>query len=276
MKLDLPDLMDHIEKREIMIATSWGMPEITKPKDKVRQKVTLPLIAYMHKAQKFIFDSGSDQDADTVNAVKDTAVAMIEAGLFHLPYPVTWIEDPFEDNPALRNYYLCVEKDDMVTVYLFQKIPPIPDAPHYLFHLHPMEISLKEATDLFTLAGAWEKPNPVAEKTFGEAVYSLKKFLVCLETENIIREKVEGSPFKAGLPKKHRKYEHSIIRIPTDVTEASGGQGTGTGAKRRRHLVRGYIWGRNTREADQQRWIKPFWRGSKEVIETRSHYELKA
>jgi hypothetical protein len=43
------------------------------------------------------------------------------------------------------------------------------------------------------------------------------------------------------------------------------------------HLVRGYVYGKNTRPLAEQRWVKPYWRGDKElgVVATPEHYEVR-
>jgi hypothetical protein len=92
---------------------------------------------------------------------------------------------------------------------------------------------------------------------------------------SLITERVRVPPrHKQSVDKRHRLYEHTIIRIPMDDGGEGGDLGTGGAARKRRcHLVRGYTWGKNTRPVEEQRWIKPFWRGDRSVgtIE-RSHY----
>lgn len=276
MKLYLPDIMEHIERKDMLLAIPVGLPVVLSRKAKARPTHLLPL---MHKAMKFIFDSGSDKDDQTTSAVRETSVNMLEAGLFHLPSPITWIEDPFDDDPTMRFYYLCTEDETGITVHFLQSLPRDMDshAPRYMVFLNTAFISFTEITDKFIIHDV-KQVDPVYGNTFAEAIYSLKKFIVCLNTEDIVREKVDGKPFKAGLPKKFRQYEHAIIRVPLDTFDDRYVEpGSGTGRKRRKHLVRGYTWGRNTRPVEEQRWIRPFFRGSQEVGEVvRDHYVVKS
>lgn len=270
--------MEHMERKDILLAPPSGLPFVIGKKSKHRPSHLLP---WMHQAKKFIFDSGSDKDEQTTAAVRETAVNMMEAGLFHLPHPITWIEDPFEDNPEMRFYYLCKEDESGIVMIFLQGMPPSVgggrDQPRYILMQQPAIIDLKAVTDKFIIGGA-DECDSIVGNSYAEAIYSLKKFIVCLNTEDIIREKVEGRPFKAALPKKFRQYEHAIIRVPLDTFDDRYVEpGTGGGRKRRKHLVRGYTWGRNTRPVEQQRWIKPFFRGSQEIgVIERDHYVVTA
>ena len=72
-------------------------------------------------ARKCLFDSGSDQ-GDKAFAVRDTALEMVEAGLFRMPAPAVWIGDPFEPGSNAvceRNCDFCVERTGHVEVSLF-------------------------------------------------------------------------------------------------------------------------------------------------------------
>lgn len=290
MKLMLPEVLDALDRKTVVFMPVDAVPDILGPKDKVRQRLLAPLTPLLNKAQKYIFDSGSDQDERTVTAVRETAVNMLEAGLFHLPYPIIWIEDPYEGKEdTQRNFYLCIETPDKIVVHFFQKmdmrdaVPPEMRAmlgpksqlPALTIYPQPMVIDLKNPTDLFQVMGARSILMPDMEKVIGECIYGVKKFLVALNTDDLITERVRVPPgHKQSVDKRHRLYEHTIIRIPMDDGGEGGDLGTGgAGRKRRCHLVRGYTWGKNTRPVEEQRWIKPFWRGDRSVgtIE-RSHY----
>jgi hypothetical protein len=70
---------------------------------------------------KFYFDSGADA-GETVVAVRETALNMLEAGLFHLTFPRIWIEDVFaeEARPMFDRYcYLVYEEADYIAIRLF-------------------------------------------------------------------------------------------------------------------------------------------------------------
>jgi hypothetical protein len=97
-------------------------------------------------------------------------------------------------------------------------------------------------------------------------MYASTKFLVTLATTNHIQEREPGKPFKPRIPQKFREYPHVIIRVP-DYAAARGSKSDGdsSGARRRMHLVEGYVWGRNTRPRDEQRFIFPHWRGDQSI-----------
>lgn len=274
MDLLLPKLMDHLDRKEIMIAQPTGMPFPIDRKSRYRPTHLMPLL---HQSQKFVFDSGSDKDERTTSAVRETAVNMLEAGLFHLPFPLIWIEDPFDDNPSMRFLYLCRETKEGITMWFFQSLPKGTtgrDGPRFCFFEKTAFISFEEITDKFMIEDT-HVCDPMVGNSYAEAIYALKKFIVCLNSEDIIRERVDGKPFRPGLPKQFRQYEHSIIRVPFDRADAAEHGIAGESRRRRKHLVRGFVWGKNTRPREQQRWIKPFWRGSQEVGEIkREHYEV--
>ena len=152
---------------------------------------------------------------------------------------------------------------------------------HWLSVFEPrIEIDLAQSRHTFALNGV-EIPLTVAEplacperfhvkRKCGEAVYALKKFLVTLATRQAITECVDRKK-SAGLPKRFRDYPHTIIRVPLDETSGHTDP-RAAGPKRRKHLVRGCTWGKNTRPLEERRWIAPFFRGSAELGEvTRSH-----
>lgn len=286
LQLHLPDLLDHLAHREIIIVSPDGIPRTLSPKSPARANLA-PIAKALPLAEKFIFDSGSDQDDRTVNAVRDTAVEMMHAGFFHLPHPVTWIEDPFEDRPSMRNYYLCMETEDKITLQVFQRVPKDLDrlGPRYMYNAALGEIDLTKPSDLFTLNGmlAPDLNGTIFQRNFGEAIYALKKFIVSLNTADILKEKVAGKKAPASTPFKKRRFEHTIVTVPYDDGErddrsfATGGSGEATGIKRRKHLVRGFVWGRNTRPVEEQRWVRPHWRGSQEVgVVEHGHHVVKA
>jgi hypothetical protein len=287
MRLHLPEVLDALDRKPILFATADSVPLTLGPKDKARQRLLAPLLPMMHKAQKFIFDSGSDQDERTVNAVRDTAVNMIDAGLFHLPHAVTWVEDPYTDDPdGKRNFYLCEERPGEVLIHFMQRfskedLPPetrsaMPAT--FIVYANPLRIDLTVAEDPFQVLGARGMSDPMMEKILGEAVYGLKKFIVALNTDDLVTERVRiPMGHKQSLDKRRRLYEHTIVRVPMDVDD-SYREGTGRGApgtKRRKHLVRGHMRFKD-RTLEERVWIKPHWRGSQELgVKDRSHYEAR-
>lgn len=286
MRLLCTKILHTLRHRPLLL--SGGEPYVSQPSDKRRNAVLAPLLPLIHRAEKFIFDSGSDQDERTIMAVRETALNMLEAGLFHLPHKVVWVEDPWEDAPdEKRNFYLAVEDDDAIRVYLFTHmnqrlladtfgIRVNPSMPSTSFHLSPLIISLREPSDQFGFHSGGGT-DLMFLKVLAEAMYSFKKFIVTLNTENLQIERGRTPSHGVRPGARFRKYEHRIVRVPLDTSPSSGGLGSsGPGKPRRRHLVRGYVFGKNTRPKEQQRWIKPYWRGDAEIgIVERDHYELR-
>lgn len=289
MRLQCAEILEILRHKPIAIVDQWGIPTVVRAADSGRRRIVQPLLPQIHRAEKFIFDSGSDQDADTVQAVRQTSVAMMEADLFHQPYPTIWVEDPYEDDPdKMRNFYLGIEEPGKITVFAFNRINPqalledypgedIGKIPALSFHPFPLEIDITNPSDEFRVQGIalGMSPQSVEARVLGEAIYAYKKLIVTLATSNHQSEHVAPRRHK-GIGTQ-RFYEHYIIRVPIDPTAPQDSDGSVTGKRRRMHLVRGYIYGKNTRPLAEQRWVKPYWRGDKElgVVAEREHYEVR-
>lgn len=280
VKLDASMLIEHLENRKIMIAFPDTYPIAMGPEERIRKVINGKVVKNIEAAEKYIFDSGSDTDPETTNAVRSTSTAMMEGKLFHMPSKITWIEDPFDADDQndkelftgrdLRNYYLCIEENDGIEVWFFNSIPPGHGEDgkiRFSMFALPMFLDLTQATDKFAILGIEREPLPLYVTGLAEAIYSVKKFVVTLATKDQVREKVKAKPQKARIPRKFREFDHTIIRVPFDRAESQSlGLGLGgTGRKRRKHLVPGYWWGKNTRELPDRRFIWPYWRGSQEV-----------
>jgi hypothetical protein len=308
MKLILPEVLHHLEREPVLLLTAQGMRHASRG-DSQRQAIVQSLMPLLHKAEKFIFDSGSDRDEQTVMAVRSTAVEMMHAGLLHLPHPVTWIEDPFDSvpfNPAdmplppgvagtegaialtrmlasligeQRYGYLCVEQDHKLFIH-FLSYCAGPIGPRVTLALGSCVIDLANPQDGFAMPFPGSVVNAMTAKVLGEAVYGVKKFLVTLATEQAERASVPGKRWSPGAPKRTRRYDHTIVRVPLDAPHSVSGESGDDPipqGRRRKHLVRGYMWGRNTRPTAQQRWIKPFWRGDADLGTLHhEHYEIAA
>lgn len=293
MRLQCAEVLNVLRHKPIVLVDPMGIPQIARASDGTRKRLLAPLLPQIHQAKKFIFDSGSDQ-MDTALAVRDTAVAMMVADLFHQPHPVIWIEDPYEDDPEeKRNFYLGFETPGKIRVFAFMRtnsaqminqvaaemgLPPQnpKSIPSIGFHPFALEIDLLQPSDRFSVHGSVGQLLPEAATALQEAMYAYKKLIVTLNTSNHISERI---PLPARKPNngQRRAYEHHVIRIPIDYTMPSE-PGTGGQQKRRRmHLVRGYIYGKNTRVLEDQRWVKPYWRGDKELgaVTTEQHYEIR-
>jgi hypothetical protein len=247
----------------------------------------------LHRAGKFIFDSGADADGDTTKAIKETAFAMLEDGRFHLPYPTTWIEDPFETDLTgeHRNYYLAYEKDSLIrvwaifrplhsafTTFHFCTLPLIIDLDRPLFDGHqvPMDVPPGQSGhDPLVFAQI--------QKLLGEADYAFRKFIVTPGSGGIECEHVPTHHLRSGqshyqdfgVANARSGYAYTIIRIPHEpVSTGEGSRRSGT--RRRRHFVRGFVWGKNTGPREEQRWVAGYYRGSAKLGDVyRSHYEVR-
>ena len=267
MRLQCADILHILRNKPIVISMPNGHPAVFPASSKVRRQLLAPLLPLIHQAEKIIFDSGSDQDADTTTAIRDTSVNMLEANLFHQPFKTIWVEDPYEDNPeGCRNFYLATETPTEITVRFFSKMQEMTGMglPELVFHPYPLVISLVNPSDDFLVTGV-ERVTILYGKILSEAIYSYKKLIVTLGSTNPVVERHEAGP-KRGGDAKHREYDHQVIRVPYEYIEPGDGTGTVTGRKvQRKKLVSGYIYGRHTRPVDQQRWIKPYWRGVGDV-----------
>jgi hypothetical protein len=256
MKLLLPSVLAHLTQQ------ARGQ----------RDSVQAGMIAMMHEAEKFVFDSGMDRDESVTTAFRETALAMMEAGIFHLPYPMVWVEDPFpDDDPDQTRYmYLCIERDKKIFIWfysdLFGSIVSLPE---------PLEINLEKPTDSFY----YPTTNPHAPafyKVASEAVYAVKKFIVTLGTRGTERATVKGGNHALNMKPRGRKYPFTVVRIPTDYSSPIEGDEKGHGGYRRMHLVRGSIWGKNTRPVEEQRWIESYWRGREDLgTVTHHHHQVR-
>lgn len=231
------------------------------------------IIPKLHRAEKFVFDSGMDRDESVTTAFRETAVNMMEAGLFHLPYPVIWVEDPFGDGDdrtmpdgslmpegiksETRYMYYCEESHDQIRIWFLSD----PDETIVMLPA-PIILDLTKAEDAFFYPP--ENPQqPEWIKIAGEAVYAVKKFIVTLATRGVEKTQVKGGRHDTNITPRGRRYPHTVVRIPMDYSSAKGSGGHGQ--HRRMHLVRGYVWGKNTRPLNEQRWIDPFFRGMEEL-----------
>ena len=236
------------------------------------------------ETQAFIFDSGQDNPPEEIQAFQETAEERESEDLFHLPYRTVWIEDYFSDSPdSTRVCYLCHECEDGIGCWSVV-INPEEDHMHVLGvfrwlrdqHMFGYRIP-PEAT------ARWPEEDRRVYQRSSMATLMLQKFIGTLAASNTVRERGETSRRevrKGRNPCSQRSkdfrtviYPYTHVSPPPDETVQAGEDGR---QPRRRHLVRGYTWGRTTRPKDQQRRIQPYWRGQGEVIEARQHYEIRS
>ena len=339
MHLNLPDLLQAIHKHRLELFLEHLIPVDVPPLRPVLRRVATVL--EQPACQKFIFDSGEDGYNETNAAVRATALEMMAADLYHLPYPAIWIEDPFPEDRS-RLYIYATERHGHISVMPFMETPQKPlSRPHkplgdnyYDKMAEEVGSNLSALREISNIAetglidellfdpSAPKRPrfffpgivavhpldpdSPYADRGWiewasrpgqqvstsleranilGSAGYTVKKLLVTLAARGTVVEKSPPLPraaSRASLPARARRYPYTVIRIPEDdpdPSEIREGHGGGGGKPRHKILVRGYIWGKNTRSKDQQRLIAPYWRGRDEAEDAvpagRDHYEVR-
>jgi hypothetical protein len=242
----------------------------------------------LERAIKYIFESEGDVDRETVQNIHLTSEEMIDAGLFHLPFPSIWIEDPWFDEWTKllhaeriregRFFWFCEEHDGRIDIFSVQANPPYVG---FISQVTPTQRRKLRRTYTFhtvphTIDLSPDRTRPEWAESFNSPLHSVRQFLVTLATAQADVEVVPGKPWKRKQPIKTREYEHRVLRIllPGE-TRHSVGESQSTGARRKLHFVSGYIWGKNTRPKEEQRWIAPFWRGDvKEGVSLTRHREV--
>jgi hypothetical protein len=275
--LRVGEILHILQEKPVLISGGTANQQfIARPDDRDRQVFFKSLITKIEKAEKYIFDSGQDTDLELVMSVRETATAMMEMGLFQMPFQSIWIEDPFTEIPNDRscNFYLVEQQDDIIRLIFIQRfdeqhIPNIPRGMRIplMIHIHALEIEINKATDQFLVCDV-ETVDPAHGKAYAEAIYSLKKFVVMLNTRGTVTERVGRQVERTGGDHRRRTYPYSIINHPQDRT-------TPTGLPRGKinycKLVAGYNWGKNTRPPTEWRYVAAYWRGlNNPVTETKT------
>lgn len=282
MELRCGSVIYTLRHQPFVVTDEFGLASVLSVSNRERHTLVGALAPQIHNSAKYVFDSGSDQDPETVQAVRDTSVNMMQFDLFHLPHPVIWIEDPFDDNAEFklaRNYYLATEHKGHIDILLFQEMQPEAGRSRLIINPHALVIDLTNPQDAFSVQGVHPNAIPEFTRALAEAVYSVKKLIVSLYTRGTIFEAVAPRQGRQG-ETRNRSYPHQIIRIPLHeplpdpATEQRGTQSS-TVRPRRAKLVRGYVWGYKTRPIDEQRWIAAYWRNlAGEVPSQSSHYQV--
>jgi hypothetical protein len=247
--------------------------------------------------QRFLFDSGQDNSKEEIKAFDDTTEELIAADLFHLPFPTVWIEDYFSHNPnGLRYCYFCSELDGKIIAWSVTYWPadcesakafPIPASANRLSVLGVLEWDTKPSGFGFRYYvpddASEVDPSGTVYKRISAATLMLEKFVATLAASNTVREPGEtkrrsARPGRDPMSRREKDfktviYGYTHVSPPADDTVPAG---EGGHRLRKRHFVRGYTWGRNTRPKEQQRWIAPFWRGRGEVVAQRAFYEVRS
>ena len=225
-------------------------------------------------AEKYFFESGNDSDEELVKAVHSTSEEMIDFGIFHLPYPSIWVEDPIDPNlyvdttPDIiqgllqanadcRMCYLAEEKGNQITIQGYKVMP---------LSVTRLDFPLIEYYDNVDVIDLSKDRAPVPwTESHGKMGFALRQLLVTLATPQASKEVITVSRHNETKPITERHYSHTVVRVKFDKQLASHGHaegtGEGSGGKRKLHLVAGYIYGKHTRPREEQRFVQPFWRG---------------
>jgi hypothetical protein len=246
--------------------------------------------------QRFIFDSGEDNSKEEIKAFDDTTEELIAADLFHLPYPTVWIEDYFSRDPSgFRYCYFCSEIDNQIIAWSVTYWPKDCKSaedfsiPAFANRCSVLGVLVWDTKPSFGFRyyvpdnEAEADPSRTVYKRISAATLMLEKFIATMAASNTVREPGEtkrrtARPGRDPMSRREKDFKTVIygfthVAPPADDTvpvEAGGYR------PRKRHLVRGYTWGRNTRPKEEQRWIAPFWRGRGEVVAQRAFYEVRS
>lgn len=257
---------------------------------KVSKKLVPPWMTYFRKlmvsddTQAFLFDSGQNNPVEEVRAFQETADELASENLFHLPFPAVWIEDYFDDAPDSERYcYLCEEGKDGNIACWAALVDPDTDFMQVLGVYYWLP-------DLrmfgYGVANEAKRLHPdrihVVDQISSMATLMLQKFVGTLAASNTVRERGEvqrrelrpgrNPTSKRGKDFKTVIYSYTHVGPPIDDSVPADASGY---RPRKRHLVRGYTWGKNTRPKEDQRRIEPFWRGRGEMADPRQHYEVR-
>lgn len=245
----------------------------------------------LRQAEKFIFNTGMDRDVHTTDAIRETGFAMAEQGRFHLPFPVTWIEDPFPDDPQAthRRCYLCVERAGLISIMVIEDFgnrtypTAITANARYAFFDVPIYIDTNKSPKETGFSYASYPPEmigtgvPAMMRTLvGEVLYAVLKFIVVLGAKGTERERRQRAVRGNSRKDNPKDYPYTIVRVPLDYA-APGSEWITTGSTHQppsRHFVRGYQWGKYTRPPEEQLWVDAYWRGHGEEKPNR-HYEVR-
>lgn len=202
-----------------------------------------------------------------------------------------------EDYPDLISEIMvvCSEKDatQPARISIFVKHLSKRNKKVYTWTMIPYGIPLDEKT-LVALSVYGSKNNPLKDRMqFGNkvtsktetaiifyAVHQLTAVLNRLNQQNytIQTQQPSRSLYSTRGPGHHKFYEHRVIVIDPDKTVHREGDNSGlSGRKHALHAVRGFYRHLKKPKADgtTKIWIKPHWRGDKELGVVTKEYEVK-
>jgi hypothetical protein len=223
-------------------------------------------IPYMRRAPKFLID---DSHFDTIDsftadagAARDTVMEAMAVGRnVQLPFPDLVIEWRLPAKLRLPELG-TVAGLGAVVIYV----------------LGPM-VGKQVEVVVYSLLHRRGQKRPEWSRIHEPSVWAagVAKLLALLEADQTVRERVLAANLKrnwGGSPRT-KPYDYTVLRAPVEYVGAAAEGTRGPGTPRRMHLVRGFQWGRHTRPIEEQRWIKPHWRGDESVgVVRRDHYRV--
>lgn len=291
MKLFLPHLLDALDLRRLLILSPLRLGHMLAidPSPKTKLIVQKPLRQRIVKARKYIFDSGcydDGPDSESI-AVDRTSVAMLGAGLFHLPAPAVWIEDYFEDNPTVRQYIFAWEDQEGIHLWAFIGRGEIKmslsmfsyeilighDKSNY-FDPHPLlrDCDIPGHGNFAELIGG---PDKHCTDLAGAFVFAVKKFVVCLAAQGIEKEEHQPNP-RMSRGQRHPDYAYTVLRVPYERLAAEQIKRIEQEGRRRprMHMVAGHLRFRD-RPLEEQIWIAPYFRCTDQPAIPDKAYEVR-
>jgi hypothetical protein len=308
MELHLPIIINEMARQRANVLFTNAMyltGGVLNRMDRYRKLHCLPAFSALVNAmkddsvQRFIFDGGDERSKEEYDAFQSTAEEMIAADQFHLPYPEIWIEDYQTSDPSgKRSCYFCTEQDGKIYAWMVGYNPdgitldyrdaensPRSDIKVSVFGLLQWDSNYNAFSAVMPKCAEGKLSETTSTSLYAASYHStfmLQKFIASLAATNTVREPGETKRrvVRQGRDPMSRRekdfktvaYPYTLVRPPDDDSVPMEGDYR----PRKRHFVRGYTWGCNTRPVDQRRWIAPFWRGRGEAIAVRDHYEIKA
>jgi hypothetical protein len=234
-------------------------------------------LSMMAKCEKYVFES---INPDSVTAVEtpcmehplvQTALEMVEFGIFKLPFPFIWLEDP-QDVDIIQNWpshakeamkaagvhntfcYLCWQEPERICFYAMEH-GPMPKG-----YGNGERFLVKFYEDYNTINTSSREALQKSLEENLHALIFLLDFLVTASSSNADLREFKASYSPPSAPPWARSHDHKILRVRLGPNSATGA-GTPTGRRKAQELVPGYIWGKHTRPKDEQRWINAYFRG---------------
>jgi hypothetical protein len=229
----------------------------------------------------FVIQDGRIMASEDDEELQETVKNMVEHGIYHLPFPATYIE---ADAPSFLAKYrgpweriaiMAWEADDDVDfAFAWRNGSKWHACPRYN-RQRPSAFG-SDGDDVYSRMPSFELANFYSHVT-SELEYTLmadiefqlvravstmiSRTIIALHTRGIQVERVGGASdaenarraSKGKVPLKARY----LIRVSPHVVRQEVADEGGSRKSPRIHWRRGYVWGKHTRPVEEQRWIAP-------------------